>query len=45
MCQYLDDLLNIDIEYFKQMIDTIYAKELQLNKTAKCPNAHLSFIV
>ena len=29
MSQYLDDLLNIDNDYFKQ----IYPKELQLNKT------------
>ena len=27
------DLLNIDNEYFEQMIDTIYQKELQTNKT------------
>ena len=29
--RYLDDLLNIDIPYFEQMIDQIYPTELQLN--------------
>ena len=29
--RYLDDLLNIDI-YFDQMVDSIYPKELQLNR-------------
>ena len=28
--RYLDDLLNIENEYFEQMVDTIYPKELQL---------------
>ena len=27
--RYLDDLLNIDNEYFEQMVDTIYPKDLQ----------------
>ena len=31
--RYLDDLLNIDKPYFKQMVGQIYATELQLNKT------------
>ena len=29
MPRYLDDLLNIDNDYFEQMVDTIYPKELQ----------------
>ena len=29
---YLDDLLNIDIPYFEQMLIQIYPTELQLNK-------------
>ena len=31
---YLDDLLNIDNPYFKQMASQIYPIELQLNKTS-----------
>ena len=30
--RYLDDLLNIDIIYFDQMVDRIYSTELQLNR-------------
>ena len=30
--RYLDDLLNIDNPYFKQMVGQIYPCELQLNK-------------
>ena len=30
--RYLDDLLNIDNIYFDQMVDRIYATELQLNR-------------
>ena len=30
--RYLDDLLNIDNPYFKQMVSQIYPTELQLNK-------------
>ena len=30
--RYLDDLLNIDNPYFKQMVGQIYPTELQLNK-------------
>ena len=30
--RYLDDLLDIDNPYFKQMVDQIYPTELQLNK-------------
>ena len=33
--RYLDDLLNINNEYFEQMVDTIYPKELQFNKSNK----------
>ena len=29
----LNDLLNIDNEYFKQIVATIYPKDIQLNKT------------
>ena len=32
--RYLDDLLNIDIIYFDQMVDRIYLTELQLNKAS-----------
>ena len=39
--RYLDDLLNNDNRYFKQMIGQIYSTELQLNKAnssdAKAP--------
>ena len=31
--RYLDDLLNIDIPYFEQMVGQIYPTEPQLNKT------------
>ena len=30
--RYLDDLLNIDIPYFEQMVGKIYPTERQLNK-------------
>ena len=30
--RYLDDLLNIDNLYFKQMVARIYPTEIQLNK-------------
>ena len=30
--RYLDDLLNIDNPYFKDMVNQIYPPELQLNK-------------
>ena len=30
--RYLDDLLNIDIPYFEEMVGQIYPTELQLNK-------------
>ena len=30
--RYLDDLLNIDIIYFEQMVNQIYPAELQLKK-------------
>ena len=30
--RYLDDLLNIDINHFEQMVHRIYPAELQLNK-------------
>ena len=35
--RYLDDLLNIDNPYFKQIVGQIYPTELQLNK-AKSSN-------
>ena len=31
--RYLDDLLNIDNNFFKSMVNRIYPSELQLNKT------------
>ena len=31
-CQYLDDLLNIDNNYFHSIVNRIYPSELQLNK-------------
>ena len=31
--RYLDDLLNIDNQYFEGMVNRIYPPELQLNKT------------
>ena len=31
--RYLDDLPIIDKEYFEQMVNTIYPKELQVNKS------------
>ena len=31
--RYLDDLLNIDNHYFKQMLSQIYSTKLHLNKT------------
>ena len=34
--RYPDDLLNIDIIYFDQMVDRIYPTELQLNRTNSC---------
>ena len=34
--RYQDDLLNIDIPYFEQMVDQIYPTELQLNKANSC---------
>ena len=30
--RYLDDLLNIEIPYFEQMVGQIYPTEIQLNK-------------
>ena len=30
--RYLDDLLNIDNAYFKQMVGHVYSTEFQLNK-------------
>ena len=31
--RYLDELLNIDNPYFEDMVNQIYPRELQLNKT------------
>ena len=41
--RYLDDLLNIDNNFFESMVNCIYPSELQLNKT-KCqiPRIHLA---
>ena len=46
--QYLDDLLNIDNNFFDSMVKRIYPSELQLNKAnmsdteATCLDLHLS---
>ena len=32
IARYLNDLLNIDNSYFKQMVSQIYPTELQINK-------------
>ena len=32
-CRYLDDILNINIVYFDNMVSQIYPSELQLNKS------------
>ena len=39
---YLDDLLNIDNNFFDSMVNRIYPSELQLNK-ANAPDAEASF--
>ena len=41
--QYLDDLLNIDNNFFDSMVNRIYPSELQLNK-AKVSDAKVSFL-
>ena len=41
--QYLDDLLNIDNNFFDSMVNRIYPSELQLNK-ANVSNAEASFL-
>ena len=41
--RYLDDLLNIDNPYFKQMVGHIYPTELQLNK-ANSSNTEAPFL-
>ena len=41
--RYLDDLLNIDNPYFKQMVGQIYPTELQLNK-ANSSNTEAPFL-
>ena len=41
--RYLDDLLNIDIPYFEQMVDQIYPTELQLN-TANSSDTEAPFL-
>ena len=41
--RYLDDLLNIDNPYFKQMVGQIYPTELQLNK-AKSSETEAPFL-
>ena len=33
--RYLDDILNIDNPFFASLVNTIYPKELQLNKANK----------
>ena len=41
--QYLDDLLNIDNNFFKSMVNRIYPSELQLNK-ANVTDTEASFL-
>ena len=41
--RYLDDLLNIDNEYFEQMVDTVNPKELRLN-TPKTSDTEAPFL-
>ena len=41
--RYLDDLLNIDNNFFESMVNRIYPKELQLN-TANVSDADASFL-
>ena len=40
--RYLDDLLNIDNNFFESMVNSIYPSELQLNK-ANVSDAEASF--
>ena len=41
--RYLDDLLNIDNNFFDSMVNRIYPSELQLNK-ANVSNTEASFL-
>ena len=41
---YLDDLLNIDNNFFDSMVNRIYPSELQLNK-ANVSDAEASFLI
>ena len=41
--RYLDDLLNIDNQYFEGMVGRIYPPEVQLNK-ANAPDTEVSFV-
>ena len=41
--RYLDDLLNIDLPYFEEMVIQIYPTELQLNK-ANSSNTEAPFL-
>ena len=41
--RYLDDLLNIDIDFFDSMVSRIYPSELQLNK-ANVSDTEASFL-
>ena len=38
--RYLDDLLNIDNNFFDSMVNRIYPSELQLNKLSQMPRPH-----
>ena len=42
--RYLDDLLNIDNNFFDSMVNRIYPSELQLNK-ANMSDAEASFLI
>ena len=38
--RYLDDLLNIDNNFFDSIVNRIYPSELQLNKACQIPRPH-----
>ena len=40
--RYLDDLLNINIDYFEEMVDKIYPKDIQLNQSNNSDTEALS---
>ena len=42
-CRYLDDLLNIDNNFFDSMVNRIYPSELQLNKVSDTEASFFGF--